>query len=574
MAEQRATLRVGTLATDEVPDWLDCRDTAVREVWGLTHEPLAGCSSDDCTPVPGFAESWTVSSDARVWTFSIRPGMRWHDGEPADAGDAAFTYGRALQGDAPVLSGTLAGIERVVADDDLTLRIECSRPRADLLTVRVPIIPEHVWETVDVEQAGREGPTPALLVGTGPFRCVEWQPGEFARLVPREELSTDAPTVDDVLLLSFEDRSEMVNGLRAGLLDAASAVPPGSVGALKKAAALEVTESATAEWTYLAFNCSGGGHPALTDPTFRAALAWAIDKEKVVGLAFNGRALPAVTAITGAGYGASVRWMPDDDEVIGADEETAASLLDEAGCVDADGDGIREYDGQPVTIRLWATASSQTAQKSAKLLATWFERLGLTIRLETLEESGLRERLDRTVAGDPAPDFDLLVTESTGAADPGQTLERFTAARIGTTNVSMWTDPEYERLAAEQRREADPGRRAELLRRMQQIIYEECPQVALAYPVQTEAYNTARWRGWVNTPSPDGPVVFGGYSVASYVELRRVVAEAAPSPAGSGRAVTVAVGGLAAVVAAVVGGLLYRRSRRTSKRAAPGDEAG
>jgi len=563
-ARQGATLRVGTVLTGDVPDWLDCRDSGVREVWELTHEPLAGCSAEDCTPEPRFAESWSASPDARVWTFSIRSGLTWHDGEPADAYDAEFSYRRALRDDAPVLAGSLDGIERVVADDELTLRVVCSRPRADLLTLRVPIIPEHMWDTVDVGRARRDGPTPDLMVGTGPFQCVEWEPGEYARLAPSDGSSVGMPGVDDVLLLSFADKGEMVRGLRAGLLDAASAVPPGSIAGLGKAAALEVTEFPTTDWTYLALNCAAG-HPALVDPAFRRALAWAVDGERLAKLVFNGRAQPGITAITGAGYGAAVRWTPAEGEAIGGDEEEAKRILDEAGFVDDDGDGIRECDGRPITLRLWAGAASSTDQKAGKLLATWFERLGLAIRLETLEEDDLRERLERTVDGVPAPDFDLLVAESTGAVDPGQTLERFTAAHIGTTNVSGWTDAEYERLAAEQQQETDPELRADLLRRMQEILYVECPQVALAYPTQAESFNVARWRGWVHTPSPDGPVVFGGYSIASYVELQRVVRTAAGSPSGRNGTVAVVAGVCVAVVAAVGGGMLYRRSRRASR---------
>ena len=99
----------------------------------------------DYRPVPDVATSWETSDDGRTWTFHIREGMKWHDGEPLTAHDVAFTYNLILDTQHWAFIQYLTGVTSVTAPDDATVVITTSEPNAGMLALYIPILPEHVW---------------------------------------------------------------------------------------------------------------------------------------------------------------------------------------------------------------------------------------------------------------------------------------------------------------------------------------------------------------------------------------------------------------------------------------------
>src|SRR6185436_4250452 len=154
------------------------------EVFTLNYDTLVGFGQD-IEPVPGFAESWEQSEDGLTWTFHIRPGMTWSDGQPATAEDARWTYQLILDA-AETETGYLgqgyldgyvtnAGVTSVEAPDEETLVITTEFPNTLLLQSYVPILPKHIWSQYTLEQIGdvsvngyfkNEPP----IVGTGPYQ--------------------------------------------------------------------------------------------------------------------------------------------------------------------------------------------------------------------------------------------------------------------------------------------------------------------------------------------------------------------------------------------------------------------
>ena len=151
-------------------------------VYHLNYDFLVGFEPQKIQPRPEYAESWTSSADGKTWTFKIRAGMTWQDGEPATARDAAFTFNYILDNDLSAFTGYLTFVKKVTATDDTTLVIELSKPKSDILQMKVPILPEHIWSKVsakDAEGAFANGPP---CIGTGPFKVVEWKPNDYTRL--------------------------------------------------------------------------------------------------------------------------------------------------------------------------------------------------------------------------------------------------------------------------------------------------------------------------------------------------------------------------------------------------------
>jgi peptide/nickel transport system substrate-binding protein len=576
-AAEPVTLRIGyTGEADNLNPFIGYAATSY-EVWHLTYDLLVGYSAKDYSPAPEFAESWSVSPDGKTWTFKIRPGMTWQDGRPATARDAAFTYTYIIENDMTAYSSFTKHIEKAVAVDDLTLQLVCDKPKANMLRLWIPILPEHIWSKVDPAEAGERYANEPPIVGSGPFQCVEWKKGQYVRLQANPDYWRGAPKIDEVLFLTYQDRDAMIQELTAGIIDGAYGVPPAQLKRLQATAGIEAISFSTPTWDYLSFNCYGGaskGHPALRDPMFRRALAWAVDKESIVKIAYGGLATAGSTIITPGtgGTDAGWHWEPPAEKAIGFDMERANALLDEAGYKDTDGDGIREDttptlgpDARDISLRLWARSESDSSQKAGKLIAGRFQELGLKVEFQVMDEGAISDALYNYEGDAYAPDYDMYLWDFVGYQDPGDTLACFTSEQIELWNDPCWSNAEFDELNGRQQAELDQEKRRELLWRMQEVFYEDVPEVVIAYPQDLQAYSTARWTGWVRAPRPDGGAFYTNNAMNSYLELRP--AAVAPQSADGGMPVWVWV-----LIAAVAAAVLVAAVLVVRRRSGPAEE--
>ena len=273
----------------------------------------------------------------------------------------------------------------------------------------------------------------------------------------------------------------------------------------------------------------------LRDPAFRVALDYAIDRERIIQLVYNGRAKAGYTMITADTWrDPDFHWEPPDEVKRTFDLEKAKQLLDAAGYKDTDGDGVREdKKGKPISLRLWALAESTSTQGEGKLLAGWFESVGLKIRFEVVDNGVASDAMYAWKGDSPAPDYDMILWFWDGYYDPGSTLQCFTTSQIGWWNEVYWSSAEYDALCEQQGRELDPQVRAEQIWRMQEVMYAENPQNVLTYFDYLQAVNTEKWEGWTPYYDEDGPVFYNGM-IQSYLNVGPKTGTAAGSEASSG----------------------------------------
>ena len=125
-------------------------------------------------------------------------------------------------------------------------------------------------------------------------------------------------------------------------------------------------------------------------------------------------------------------WEPPADVAYGFDLEKAKQLLDEGGYTDSDGDGIREYKGKPIKLRLWARSESMSSQSMGKFITGWFEDIGLDIEFQVFDDAAISDKLyayDKS--GAYAPDYDMYTWYWLGGSDPTFILDLFTPEQIG-----------------------------------------------------------------------------------------------------------------------------------------------
>jgi peptide/nickel transport system substrate-binding protein len=187
----------------------------------------------DLTPGPQMATSWESNDDGTIWTYHIVEGATWHDDVPLTANDVNFTFNLIKDNpdECALFGNYLQGFTEIVALDDYTIRITTDQPKATMLSLMVPILPEHLWGAVPVDKLSDVDPWDTEYfedgpVGSGPLILDYYDQtrGEISML-KWARYYIDVVNVDEALYLIFSFEDAMMTALYAGDIDIASGVP-------------------------------------------------------------------------------------------------------------------------------------------------------------------------------------------------------------------------------------------------------------------------------------------------------------------------------------------------------------
>jgi peptide/nickel transport system substrate-binding protein len=540
------------------------------EIWLLNYDTLVAVGADGLpSKETGLAEDWTLSADQKEWTFKIREGVTWQDGEPLTARDVAWTFNTIIEEELS-LAIYLKDVEKAVAVDDTTLKVSCTAPKANMLLTQVYIyiLPEHIWGELSVDELSNTFRNPVPIVGSGPFQTVEFKKDEYVKLVRNPTYWGKQPTVDEVIFQYYTNADTMVQDLKSGAVDGAQVIPATQFKQLQTEAGIKAIPYPLYNWEYIDINCYDSpdslGNPVLVDPAFRVAMAWAIDREKCASLAWSGLADPGYGIFPEKGWpeAANPYYQPDAARTIGFDLAKANQLMDEAGYTDSDGNGIRndpKHGGEDIKLRLWARDISPESQVQGKLIAGWLQDIGLDIEYSVVDEGALGDDIWNYKGDTYAPDYDLALWDFMGYIDPGDSAACFTTDQIENYNEMCWSNAEYDELTVAQYREMDTAARMDLLKQAQGVMYAEQPMIVIDYPSVLQAVNVERWEGW--QPYVGGSVWNNFLDRQSYIELRPKATPAAAADGGESSTMWYVVGIVVAVVGAFIVVLLKRRVR-------------
>ena len=566
------TLRIGTTSNADTLNPFTMLETLSFEAVTLNYSLLFDLGVDGkpramlAVEVPTQANGG-ISADGKMVTVKLRPDLKWSDGTPLTAADVAWSYNYYVDNAnvIPNMSLGAKGIKHTVAVDPTTVRIDCSQPKADLMYSYLPILPEHIWKKVPPAAAGSTYRNRPPLVGSGPFLVTEWKPGSYLKLTRNPEYWGEPPAVEQIVFVTYQNAETMVSDLQAGSLDAAQGILPAQFQNAKNLPGMTAIDYNYRNWDYLNFNCYDSpdsmGDPVLLDPKFRRALNYAIDREKLAAVAFNGFATAGTTPMPPDNWtDPDYHWQPPADALYTFDLAKAGQLLDEAGYVKGP-DGLRESAGKTIALRFWTLADNVQEQTAGKMMTGWFRELGLKIKFEVIDTGALISRVYNYAGATYKPDFDMYIWYWDGFSDPGITLGTFSTAAIGGNNEPGWSNAEYDGLNDQQARTLDPEQRKTFIWQMQEVLYTETPQIPYVYPRYLQAYNTARWTGWTRVMNGNGPAFWAVDNQDTYLKLRPVTATQSDASGGSS-ATGVIVAAVIAVVVVVVGAILILRRRR------------
>ena len=554
--DDQVTLRVGLTQDWEVLNPTSGYTVAAYEVWNLHYATLTDKAADDFATIPGLAESWEEVEPGIEYVYTLREGLTWSDGEPLTAEDVAWNINTSRDQGWDNMVSTVANIE-ATAEDERTVRLVSSVPDPKLPTMDVYLVPQHIWEPIATDYDAATQYAADDGVGSGPFVMTEFTPGQSVVMEVNPSYwgwEGEEPPYDQVIFRLFENPDAMVAALQQGEIDAAQGVPASSWDALEADDAIEVVAGQQGGFDQIAINggaAEGQPHPALLDIEVRRAIAHAIDRPAVIEDLYFGLASPLETISPSA----DPKWMPEipEDDRFDYDPALANQILDDAGYLDSDGDGVREMpDGtNPLVIRHAVNTDGDLAGSIGDLMVGWMEEIGIDVTLESYAADALFGVLvDGT--------YDTFYWGWVPFVDPDPMLSYFTEAEIGNYNDANWFDPAYDALYTEQNQEVDPDRRVEIVHEMLTIFHDAAVYIPMYIAPDLQAYRTDTFEGWVRQPAEIGPVIYNNTS-PSYVQLTPIGANAGASDIN-----WLLWGGIAAGVILIAGVFLAMRNRSTA----------
>ena len=526
------------------------------DVYDLNYDFLVNYDAATLKPVPGVAESWEHSPDGKVWTFHIRHGVTWQDGQPLTAQDVAFTFNYVVDHQMAAFTVYTSWIKHVTATDPYTAVFTCSQSKANMLQMWVPILPEHIWSKISPSDARNKFQNPPPIVGSGPFQVVKWVRNQYVVMDANKHYWGGAPKIDEVVFRSYTNADTMAEELQQGSIQYAD-VATAQFQRYEHKAGFAAVKTVSDSFDEIGFNCYTGpslGNPVLKDWRFRQALNYAIDRDKIAAIAYHGAAVPATGLLPSNYWKAPLdyHWSPPAGQAYTYDPAKANAALDAAGYKEVNGVRL-DKSGKPISLRLWADSSTNTYMTVGKLVAGWLKNIGLKITLGTMDDGALNSHIYNVVNGKFTPDYDVFIWGWNGDFDPGFLLSVLTTKQINGWSDSGWSNPAYDKLFEDQYKELDTGKRVQLVQQMEQMVYEQTPYIVYAYPEELQAYDTGHWQGWVRQPSGTGTVD----NHWTYLNVRpKAGAKAARSPIGIIAGIAAAV----IVVAAIVWLVLRRRA--------------
>jgi peptide/nickel transport system substrate-binding protein len=581
----------------------------------LNYDLLVGFGPNLEYAPTGFATDWKL--EGSTWKFTIREGMKWSDGEVADASDVAFTYQYLLDSLDPAYTGPWAPdgndadgdgsadnplslfgdflvstleLQSVELVDATHVNMTGAFPSQLLLGAYIPILPEHIWSKLTFEDANADVEPP--VVGTGPFQTVEWKRGEFARFERNPNYWGKQPYVEEVIFQFFSNEDAMTQALRAGDLDYIRGVLPEQFQSVDAEPDIVGIDGAGAGWQQLAFNVydkqeipdGGASTKAILDPAFRRALDMAVDRKTLVDQVLNGYGIPGDTIV--APTLPQFKKAPSNPRAFSL--EDAAAALEAAGYKDSNGDGNREdKEGKEINLRIYFPDDRASRPKAAQFVADWWKEIGIGVTLQSFDSDTLTNLLYTPEAGGTA-DYDIELWGWGGSADPDFLLSIFTTSQIGVWSDSNYSNPAYDDLYDQQKRAASESERKEIIGQMQDMIYDDAPYIILFYDDELHAYRNDKFEGWTLQPRDGGTALFA-FGVDTYLNLVPVgttqpstepgapsatpgASQAPGSPdGGAGGSPTLLIVGVVGLVAILAVGLLLMR-RRPAASAAEDDD--
>lgn len=440
--------------------------------------------------VPELAEKWTVSEDKTTYTFTLREGVKWSDGQPLTSADFLWTFEQANKPENKYpYRSNFEDIVSYTAPDPRTIVVKIKEPLAVGLEMAdaVTPLPKHIWEKYDWNDPEKNPEIMKPTVGLGMWKLKEWRREDHATFVPNELYFDGPPYISELVVRIVPSQAVAFQMLRSGEVDWASFAPADYQEA-KRLEHVNVYEwwLARGSWSYIGFNLR---RPVLQDLRVRQALAHAIDRKIIIDRVQYGLAQPTYSA-----------WPPSswvynpDVPKYEYDPRKAEQLLDEAGWRKGP-DGVRTKDGKKLQLTLlYGPNTNKVREGIATIAQEQWRQIGVQVEVTGLEWGAYLDKLSK-----PPFDYDLFILGWLATIDPHWSYQIWSEATIPDLNAGAYVNKEVEELFRLGAREFDREKRKQIYQKIQQIISSDLPYIFLTTNMSYTGINK-RVKGIQPTP--------------------------------------------------------------------------
>ncbi|WP_379137682.1 oligopeptide ABC transporter substrate-binding protein [Paenibacillus sp. sgz500958] len=452
---------------------------------------------DDLTTVPGIA-SWVESEDHRTFTFTIKPGVRWHNGDELTVEDWKFAMEviassdytgpryysvEMIEGVEEYHAGKADQISGITVIDPYTLRITVTAARVNTIDNLWPYpMNKKYYAGVPVKEMVESSQMRVHPIGIGPFQVTSITPGQLVEMKRFEDYYGGTPHLDGIHYKVVDDK-EIVSLFEQGGIDIEDA-PRDAYGDLQALENVNLLQTTELSYEYIGFKFGTWDedkgtivmdNPKFTDKRLRQAMYYALDRETLIKQFSYGLGKLIETPLPGTS------WAKIPDNQINPypyDPERAQKLLDDAGYVDINGDGLREDPKGQVFIIHYdgMTGGSMTESRTQAILQNWRE-VGLDVRLNGGVLKDMNAFYDAVEKDDPSVEVFNGVWGLAGDPDPSGLWRQ-----NDSWNYPRWSSERNEQLIRDgvSMKSYDREYRRQVYYDWQKYINEEVPMIFVA----------------------------------------------------------------------------------------------
>ena len=320
--------------------------------------------------VPGLAESWDYDETNYTYTFHIRDGIRWHDGEPFTAKDVQFTIEAIMDPDnGSENDPNYEDVEEITVVDDQTISFRLAEPNVAFLEyMTMAVLPSHLLEGEDMQESDFF----RHPVGTGPYKLERWDVGQSIILTKNEDYYLGAPNIDTVIFKIVADDNAQAMQLESGELDLAL-LDPKNAANFEGRDGFTCYDMTTADYRGILFNFANDYWTENRD--LIPAICCALDRQAIIDSVLLGQGMAAYSPLQ------RNRFNNENVERYDYDPDRARQILEDAGCVLED-DGFYTRNGEPVGFTISVMAGEQDRIDIAQAAAQQLREVGIQCTVE------------------------------------------------------------------------------------------------------------------------------------------------------------------------------------------------
>lgn len=424
------------------------------------------------TEIPSM-DNGGISEDGRTITIKLRDDIVWSDGEPIDAEDFIFTYEMTVDPN-NIVNSTYPYdlVETIEAPDPQTVVTTFADPFVPwVANLWLYILPEHVLRPVYDAEGSIDNAewNLAPTVGAGPFVFMEWESGSYARFVKNENYYNDAPNIDEIFIRFVPDDASQVAALRTGDGDLGTFISYSDIPTLEEEG-VEITAVVSGYDEGWYFYFGDEANPAVADVKVRQAVAQCFDRATLNEDLLLGLTKPAVT------FWDNTPYANPGLEPWPYDSAAANALLDEAGWVDSNDDGVRDKDGVELVL-VHGTTTREIRADTQAVAQQQLAECGIQLEIVGYDSSVF---FNSYGGGGPCPTGELDICQwSASEAFPDPDSSRWLCSEVPSdefpdgNNDQHLCDETLDGLFQQQATEMDFAARQEILQEIGQTMYEE-----------------------------------------------------------------------------------------------------